>query len=76
MPKNAHEVIEGSEVDVMATVNQELVNAGMAIIERVLLFCEVKGVRPKDVAIVGPNFVDGKITFKIRYGKNDPGRGL
>ena len=76
MPKNLAEVIDGSEAAAMADMNPELANAFMGIIHRILKFCKAKGVNPKDVAITGPHFIDGRIGFKVKYGKLDPERGL
>ena len=73
---NLAEQIRGSEAAVMAEMNPELADGFMALIDRILLMCKRKGVKPKDVAITGPNFIDGKITFKVKYGKNDPERGI
>lgn len=76
MAKNLAELLKGSEQETLAAMNPELADAFMAIVQRIMVFCKKKHVKPEDVAITGPNFQDGKIFFKIKYGKNDPETGV
>ncbi len=74
MAKNLYEIIQGSEMDRMAQLNPELADCFMTWVERIIHFCKIKKVNPRQVAITGPNFqADGKITFKVKYGPTDPG---
>lgn len=74
MAKNLYDLIKGSEMDAMASMNPEIADAFMAFVERIIHFCRIKRVNPRQVAITGPNFQsDGKITFKVKYGPLDPG---
>jgi hypothetical protein len=69
---NLYELLRGSEMEAMAEINPELADAFMAIAYRIMMFCDRKHVKPKDVAITGPNFVNGKAVFTIKYGKLNP----
>ena len=72
-----YDKLKGTPYLPMLELNHELGDKMMAMFRRILLSCKRKGVDPKKVAITGPyKDTDGRLFWKVRYGKENPGKAI